>query len=143
VPEEGEEEVVLRPKIRKDANNPFVMVPCRPQAPAQPNRLSRSGFYVYPGSEFFPSWIRIRNIELTKNLSILNVPKKLLLSSQTYKPGCLSPDLGFGFLSSPPGSQFQGSKGHRILDPCPTCPFISTSVSENKQKSGANGVAHS
>ncbi len=45
MPEEGEEEVVLRPKIRKDANNPFVMVPCRPQAPAQPNRLSRSDFF--------------------------------------------------------------------------------------------------
>ncbi len=57
----------------------------------------------------------------SKNLSILTQKNhKWFLSSMKYDPGCSSriPDPDPYFLPIPdPGSQIQGSKRHRILDP--------------------------
>ncbi len=62
----------------------------------------------YPGSEFFPSRI------LVKEFKYFN-PKKWLLSSRKYDPSCSSRIRILTFYPF----RIQGSKGHRIPDPDP------------------------
>jgi hypothetical protein len=64
----------------------------------------------YPGSEFFPSRIHI------KNLSILT-QKNGLLSSRKYDPVC--------------SSRIKGSKRHRISDPDPQHWFYRPYISDH------------
>jgi hypothetical protein len=76
------------------------------------------------GSEFFQFQIQgqkdFGSGSTSKNLSIIN-PKKLILSSRKYDPGCSSririPDPVRSLNFYP--SRFQGSKRHRIPDPDP------------------------
>jgi hypothetical protein len=80
--------------------------------------------FFHPGSRIDLSPFRIPDPEsASKNLSILNPQKikKIVLSSRKYDPSCSSriPDLDADFLPIPdPGSWIQGSKRHRIPDPC-------------------------
>ncbi len=67
------------------------MIPYRQQgnaffSVADPGSLSRIRLFSIPGSEFFPSRIRIKEFKYCN-------PKKLFLSSKKCVPGCSSPDL--------------------------------------------------
>ncbi len=77
---------------------------------ADPGCLSRIRLFSIPdpGSELFPSWIRIKEFKYFN-------PKKWFLSSRKYDPGCSSrvPDPDADFLPIPD----PGSKRHRIPDP--------------------------
>jgi hypothetical protein len=80
-------------------------------------------FIPDPGSDFFPSWIRIFSIQdprsTLKNLSIFN-PKNCFLSSRKYDPGCSSRILLF----THPVSRIQGSKRHRIRNTAFNCLYL-------------------
>ncbi len=73
--------------------------------------------YPDPGSEFFPSRIRIFLSRIhVKELRYFN-PKKLFISYRKYDPDCSSRIQILNFTC--PGSRIQGSKRYRIPDPDP------------------------
>jgi hypothetical protein len=77
-------------------------------------------FIPDPGSNFFPSRIRIVSIQdsgyASKNLSILTQKNKWFLSSRKYDPGCSSPILDPDFLPIPdPGVKKAPDPGSATL----------------------------
>ncbi len=82
---------------------------------------------VYPGSDFFPSRI------LIKEFKYFNL-RKWFISSRKYDPGCSSRIRTQTFYPS----WIQGSKRHRIPDPDPQywlCIRKSNSLTKSRQKS--------
>jgi hypothetical protein len=113
---------------------------CRVVPRLPPSPTGSPGQFQCCGSEMFildPNFFHHGSGSAILNwhrILVFLTPKKLLLSAQKYEPGCLSPDLLSGFLSSripdPGGPKSTGSL-IRLLQhsffstKCPAYPFIS------------------